>query len=82
MHKLLFAICSALLFSSLPHDLATDLTPGLRDYHRRVGKTWLKYAIPAHLLVALSRHPQLRRRAIRGAAAVPGAFATLLRLVA
>ena len=73
---------SALLFSALPGDLAQDLTPGLRAYDGHVGKRWLRYAIPAHLLVALSRHPQLRRRAIRGAAAVPGAFATLLRLVA
>ncbi len=72
---------SALLFEALPRDLAQDLAPALRNYDRQVQSKWLRYALPAHALVALSRRPGLRRAAIRSAGALPGAFAALLGVV-
>lgn len=72
---------ATLLFEALPQDLAQDLAPGLREYDRRVQGKWLRYALPAHALVALSRRPLLRRAAIRSVGALPGAFATLLGVV-
>ena len=72
---------SALLMDALPSDLSQDLAPSLRKYDASVQKRWLRYAVPAHALVALSRRPTLRRRAIRSAAALPGAFGAVVRVV-
>jgi flavin-dependent dehydrogenase len=72
---------SAILFTSLPRDLSTDLAPALRAYDAGVRARWLRYAIPAHALVALSRRPALRRAALRSVGAVPGAFGALIRIV-
>ena len=72
---------SALLFDALPQDLSQDLETALRRYDRDVGARWLRYALPAHALVTLSRRPALRRAAIRSVAALPGAFASLVRVV-
>jgi flavin-dependent dehydrogenase len=71
---------SSLLFEALPRDLSGDLAPALRNYDRRVGLKWLRYALPAHALVALSRRPALRRRAIRSAGALH-AFGALVDAV-
>ena len=72
---------AAMLFERLPPDLAADLQPALRRYDRDVGAKWRRYALPAHALVALSRRPALRRAAIRSAAALPGVFERLVRVV-
>lgn len=72
---------SALLMSALPKDLSQDLGPPLRRYDASVRRRWLRYAVPAHALVALSRHPALRREAIRCVAALPGAFGAVVRVV-
>lgn len=72
---------SALLMNALPDDLSQDLAPALRRYDASVRKRWLHYAVPAHALVALSRRPRLRREAIRSAAALPGAFGAVVRVV-
>jgi len=72
---------SALLFETLPADLSQDLAPALRRYDRGLRRRWLGYSLPAHALVTLSRHPTLRRHAIRSVSAIPGAFAALVRLV-
>jgi flavin-dependent dehydrogenase len=72
---------SALLMNALPADLSQDLGPALRRYDANVRKRWLHYAVPAHALVALSRRPALRREAIRSAAALPGAFGVVVRVV-
>jgi menaquinone-9 beta-reductase len=72
---------AALLFAALPQDLAQDLAPALHRYDRDVGTKWLRYSLPAHALVTLSRRPALRRAAIRSVAALPGAFASLVRVV-
>lgn len=66
------------LIDSLPDDLAADLTPALDRYDRALRLPWLRYALPAHALVALSRNPGLRRAGIR--AARP-AFGALLHVV-
>jgi menaquinone-9 beta-reductase len=70
---------SALLMKALPGDLSQDLGPALRRYDASVRKRWLRYAVPAHALVALSRRPTLRREAIRSAAALPGAVGAVVR---
>jgi flavin-dependent dehydrogenase len=72
---------SAILMQSLPDDLSADLRPALRRYAIGVRAPWLRYALPAHGLVALSRRPALRRAALRSIASIPGAFAALVRLV-
>jgi flavin-dependent dehydrogenase len=72
---------AGLLFEALPPDLAQDLQPALRKYDADVGARWPRYALPAHALVALSRHPGLRRAAIRAVAAIPGAFGALVGVV-
>jgi len=65
----------------LPGDLSQDLAPALRRYDAAMRIPWLKYAVPARALVALSRRPALRRAALRSIAHVPGAFAALVRAV-
>ena len=65
----------------LPSDLSTDLGPALRAYDRALRAPWLRYAVPAHALVALSRRPPLRRRTIRFVAAIPGAYGAILHVV-
>lgn len=74
---------AALLFDKLPPrtDLARDLAPQLAAYGRDLRPRWLRYALPARALVALSGHPALRRAAIRSVAAIPGAFGALVRMV-
>ena len=72
---------AALLMRELPADLSADLRPSLRRYDRGLRASWLKYAVPARALVALSRRPRLRHDAIRSVAALPGAFGALVRLV-
>jgi flavin-dependent dehydrogenase len=78
--SLAFAAAS-ILTDSLPDDLSGDLAPALRRYDAGVRTRWLRYAWPAHALVALSRRPALRRAALRGIARIPGAFGALVRLV-
>ncbi len=73
---------STLLIEELPRDLAGDLRPALRRYQARLRPRWLAYALPARALLGLSRRPALRRVAFRSLRAVPGAFATIVRLVA
>jgi len=72
---------SAILTQALPGDLSQDLAPALRRYDAAMRIPWLKYAVPARALVALSRRPALRRAALRSIAHVPGAFAVLVRAV-
>jgi flavin-dependent dehydrogenase len=72
---------SALLLAALPGDLSRDLGPALRRYDQSLRASWLRYAIPAHALVALSRNPALRRSVIHTVARVPGAFRALLGIV-
>jgi flavin-dependent dehydrogenase len=72
---------AGLLAQALPADLSEDLSPALRRYDASLRAGWLRYALPARALVALSRRPALRRRALRSAGALPGAFGALLRLV-
>ncbi|HZX93731.1 MAG TPA: NAD(P)/FAD-dependent oxidoreductase [Myxococcales bacterium] len=72
---------AAMLAEALPRNLAEDLGPALRRYDAAVQAGWLRYAVPAHALVALSRRPALRREAIRAVAAIPGAFGALVRVV-
>jgi flavin-dependent dehydrogenase len=72
---------AALLFDSLPPDLSADLAPALRSYDEGLRARWLRYAVPAHALLALSRRPRLRRAAIGCVAAIPGAFGALVRVV-
>ncbi|MCA1827899.1 MAG: NAD(P)/FAD-dependent oxidoreductase [Myxococcales bacterium] len=66
------------LIELLPRDLSTDLTPALAAYDRALRRPWLRYALPAHALVALSRRPMLRRVAIRS---TRFAFSALLDVV-
>jgi flavin-dependent dehydrogenase len=73
---------SALLFEALPSNLSQDLAPALRSYDRQLRLRFRRYAAPAHALLWLSRHPHLRRTALRGVSRVPGMFDTLLQLVA
>jgi len=72
---------SALLMEALPADLATDLSPALRRYDESLRAPWIRYAIPAHALVGLSRRPALRRACLHLVATIPGAFQALLRAV-
>jgi flavin-dependent dehydrogenase len=72
---------SAILMEALPDDLSVDLEPGLRRYDAGLRAPWLRYALPAHALVALSRRPRLRRATLRSLAKVPRAFGALLRVV-
>ena len=72
---------AAILIEALPQDLSQDLAPALAGYDRALRSRWLRYAIPARVLVALSRRPSLRRSAIRSVAAFPGAFGALVNLV-
>ncbi len=72
---------SGLLIDALPEDLSQDLGPSLRSYDGDVRRRWLHYSLPAHALLALSRRPSLRRKAIRSAAALPGAFGAVVRVV-
>jgi flavin-dependent dehydrogenase len=72
---------AAILIEALPPDLSEDLSPALARYDRALRSRWLRYALPAHALVALSRRPALRRRALRSVATVPGAFGALVRVV-
>jgi len=69
-----------LLAALLPNDLSADLTPALSAYDRALRVPWLRYALPAHALVALSRKPALRKRAI-GAAGSLRVFPGLLSLI-
>jgi flavin-dependent dehydrogenase len=72
---------AALLMVALPEDLSRDLAPALRTYDRGLRSRWLRYAVPAHALLALSRRPALRSKAIRSVAALPGSFGALVRIV-
>ncbi len=72
---------SAALMEALPRDLATDLSPALRRYDQSLRAAWIRYALPAHALVALSRRPALRRACLRLVSKIPGAFPALLRAV-
>ena len=72
---------SAVLMKELPDDLSVDLGPALRRYDAGLRSRWLRYALPAHGLVALSRRPPVRRAALRALAKIPRAFAILLRTV-
>ena len=72
---------AAILIEALPPDLSQDLSPALARYDRALRSRWLRYALPAQALVALSRRPALRRRALRSVASVPGAFGALVRVV-
>lgn len=72
---------AAILIDALPRDLSQDLAPALSRYDRALRSRWLRYAIPARVLVALSRRPRLRRSALRSVAAVPGAFGALVNVV-
>jgi flavin-dependent dehydrogenase len=72
---------AAILIEALPQDLSEDLSPALARYDRALRSRWLRYALPAHALLALSRRPALRRRALRSVATVPGAFGALVRVV-
>ena len=70
----------ALLASTLPQDLSRELD--LRRYHARLRGRWLRYALPARALVALSHRPALRRAALGLVMKSPTLFSTLLSLVA
>ncbi len=72
---------AALLIEALPQDLSQDLAGPLLRYDRALRSRWLRYAVPAHALVALSRRPGLRRAALRSVAALPGAFGALVQVV-
>jgi flavin-dependent dehydrogenase len=72
---------AALLMDALPEDLSRDLAPALRAYDRGLRSRWLRYAVPAHALLALSRRPALRSKAIRSVAALPGSFGALVQIV-
>ena len=72
---------AALLIEALPADLSQDLAPALLRYDRALRTRWLRYALPARALVALSRRPALRRSALRAVSAVPGAFGALVQVV-
>ena len=72
---------AALLVEALPKDLSQDLAPALRRYDRALRTRWLRYALPAHALVALSRREGLRRLALRSVGALPGAFGALVQVV-
>jgi flavin-dependent dehydrogenase len=71
---------SELLVTRLPQSLDDDLQPALRAWDRALGVKWLRYALPARALVALSQRPNLRRKALAAADAL-GAFSTLVSLV-
>ena len=62
------------LIDALPADLSADLAPALRRWDEALRLRWLRYSLPARALVLLSRHPALRRRAIRAAAPMFGAL--------
>ena len=62
---------AALLFESLPQDLSQDPAPALLRYDRALRTRWLRYALPAHALVALSRRPAMRRTLLK---AIPSRF--------
>jgi flavin-dependent dehydrogenase len=70
---------SAILMQALPDDLSADLAPALRRYDRGLQSRWIRYALPAHGLLALSRRPPLRRAALRALAKIPPVFAILVR---
>jgi flavin-dependent dehydrogenase len=72
---------AGLLARALPQDLSADLRPALEQYDASLRRPWLRYALPAHALVALSRRPTLRHAAIHAVATIPGAFAALMRVV-
>ncbi|MGZ6142243.1 MAG: NAD(P)/FAD-dependent oxidoreductase [Myxococcales bacterium] len=63
-----------MLIDALPADLSRDPGPALRAWDASLRRPWLRYALPARALVALSRRPALRRRAIRAAAPMFGAL--------
>jgi flavin-dependent dehydrogenase len=72
---------SSLLMGALPGDLSQDLWPALARYDGSLRASWLRYAAPAHALVALSRKPGMRRKAIRALLRIPGAFGALVGIV-
>ncbi len=72
---------AALLVEALPEDLSQDLGPALRRYDRSLRGRWLRYALPAKVLLALARRPALRRRALRLTVRFPVLFRTLLGMV-
>ena len=72
---------SAVLMEALPDDLSADLRPALQRYEAGMRARWLRYALPAHALVALARRPGLRRSALRSIARFPPAFGLVVRIV-
>ena len=72
---------SAVLMEALPDDLSADLRPAFERYEAGVRARWLRYALPAHALVALSRRPRLRRSGLRSMARFPSAFGVVVRIV-
>ena len=72
---------SAVLMETLPDDLSADLEAALGRYDAGLRARWIRYALPAHGLVALSRRPALRRAALRVLARVPRAFGGLVHAV-
>jgi flavin-dependent dehydrogenase len=72
---------SAVLMEALPDDLSADLRPALQRYEAGMRARWLRYALPAHALVALARRPGLRRSALRSIARFPPAFGVVVRIV-
>jgi flavin-dependent dehydrogenase len=72
---------SAVLMQALPDDLSADLRPALQRYEAGVRTRWLRYSLPAHALVALSRRPGLRKSGLRSMARFPSAFGVVVRIV-
>jgi flavin-dependent dehydrogenase len=72
---------SAVLMEALPDDLSADLRPAFERYEAGVRARWLRYALPARALVALSRRPGLRRSGLRFVARFPPAFGVVVRIV-
>lgn len=66
------------LIDALPPDLSGDVAPALRRWDAGLRLPWLRYALPARALVALSRHPAARRAALQAASPM---FGALLRFV-
>ena len=72
-----------LLVRALPRDLREPaLSRALRRYDASLRADWLRYAVPAHTLVALAARPRLKRGALRLVQRHPAWFRVLLRFVA
>jgi flavin-dependent dehydrogenase len=73
-----------LLVEALPHTLedGARLDAALHRYAAEMRARYRSYALPAASLLWLARRPGLRRRALQLVRAWPGAFESLLALVA